>query len=180
MLDPSFYAAALMGGLAAGNAGLADAPGPLPDRARLDKMVGTSVPPTTSQHPTTGMSKHPIYLPDQPRPKGAYSPAIRAGDLLFVSGQVPTDPATGEIVAGDVAEQTRAVIANLRRVLEAAGAGLEDLVAVTVYLDDIEDWDAFNEAYRAEMPEPRPSRTTLGAGLHGFLVEISAIAYVGG
>lgn len=119
----------------------------------------------------------PIGGGDLPQPAGAYSPAIRAGDFIFVSGQVPKDPQTGAIVEGGVAAQTRQVIANLERALGAAGAGLADLVAVTAYLADIGDWNAFNEVYRELMPPPWPTRTTLGAGLHGFLVEISAIAY---
>lgn len=108
---------------------------------------------------------------------GAYSPAIRAGDFVYVSGQVPKDPATGSMVSGGVGPQTKQVIANLRAALAAAGASLEDVVAITAYLASIDDWDAFNNAYREAMPKPFPTRTTVGAGLHGFLVEISAVAY---
>jgi 2-iminobutanoate/2-iminopropanoate deaminase len=116
--------------------------------------------------------------PDAPPPAGAYSPAIRAGDFIFVSGQVPKDPATGRI-EGDVAQQTRVVLANLRAVLAAEGASLDDVVSVTAYLADIGEWDAFNTAYSEVFRPPYPTRTTLGAGLHGFKVEINAIAYVG-
>lgn len=122
-------------------------------------------------------SWQPISGGDIAPPAGAYSSAIRAGDLIFVSGQVPKDPATGRIVDGDVRAQTRQVMANLGTVLAAAGAGLEDLVSVTAYVANIDDWAAFNETYRELLSEPYPTRTTLGAGLHGFLVEISAIAY---
>jgi 2-iminobutanoate/2-iminopropanoate deaminase len=111
-------------------------------------------------------------------PAGAYSAAVRAGNLIFVSGQVPRDPATGHIVEGGVAAQTRQVLANAARVLEAAGASLDDVVSVTAYLASIEDWSAFDAAYREVMRAPYPTRTTLGAGLHGFLVEISLIAAV--
>lgn len=117
--------------------------------------------------------------PGSPPPAGAYSAAIRAGDLIFVSGQVPKDPDTGRI-EGDIAQQTRQVLANLRTVLERAGASLDDVVAVTAYLADIADWDAFNAVYGETFRPPYPTRTTLGAGLHGFRVEISAIAWVGG
>jgi 2-iminobutanoate/2-iminopropanoate deaminase len=112
----------------------------------------------------------------KPKPAGAYSPVVRVGDLLFVSGQVPKDPATGELTGDDVASQTRAVLRNLSLALEAAGASLADVVSVTAYLSRIEEWAAFNEEYAKHFTPPYPARTTLGAGLHGFLVEISAIA----
>ena len=122
----------------------------------------------------------PVFLGmDVPAPVGAYSPAVRAGPFVFVSGQVPRDPVTGALVGNDVPSQTKQVVANLERALEAAGASLTDVVSVTVYLADINEWGAFNTAYKALMPSPYPTRTALGAGLHGFLVEISAIAYVG-
>ena len=111
-------------------------------------------------------------------PVGAYSPAVRAGNLIFVSGQVPKDPATGALLGSDVGEQTRHVLANTERVLKAAGASLSDVVAVTAYLQRIEDWDAFNAVYRSILQPPYPTRTTVGADLHGFLVEISVIAVV--
>jgi 2-iminobutanoate/2-iminopropanoate deaminase len=116
--------------------------------------------------------------PDAPPAAGAYSPAVRAGDFIFVSGQVPKDAATGRI-EGDVAHQTRVVLANLGAVLAAEGATLNDVVSVTAYLADIGEWDAFNAAYSQVFGAPYPARTTLGAGLHGFKVEINAVAYVG-
>jgi 2-iminobutanoate/2-iminopropanoate deaminase len=119
----------------------------------------------------------PISLgADVPAPKGAYSPAVRYGDLLFVSGQVPVDVRTGEPLGGDIRAQTKAVLANLRRALEACGATLDDVVAVTAYLADANDWGAFNEVYGEAFNPPYPTRTTVGAGLRGFLVEVSAIA----
>jgi 2-iminobutanoate/2-iminopropanoate deaminase len=113
-----------------------------------------------------------------PKAAGAYSPMVRAGDLLFVSGQVPKNPETGEIDGDDVVAQTKAVFRNLRLLLESAGASLSDVVSVTAYLSRIEDWSAFNAEYAKQLEAPYPTRTTLGAGLHGFLVEINAIAYV--
>ena len=113
-----------------------------------------------------------------PTPVGAYSPVVRAGELLFVSGQVPTDPATGKVVGSNVAEQTRFVLEKLGRTLNAAGSSLNDVVSVTVYLEDINRWDEFNAAYRAMFDPPYPTRTTVGAKLHGVLVEVSAIAVV--
>ena len=117
--------------------------------------------------------------PGAPQPAGAYSAAIRAGDLLFVSGQVPRDPATGRI-EGDIAQQTRQVLENLSAVLATAGATLADVVSITAYLADIDDWEGFNEAYSEILRPPYPTRTTIGAGLHGFRVEINAIAWLGG
>ncbi len=116
---------------------------------------------------------------DAPPPVGAYSPAARAGGFVYVSGQVPRDPVSGELVGDDVESQTRQVIANVRRVLESAGASLSDVVSVVAYLADIGEWDRFNTVYKELMPQPYPTRTALGAQLHGFLVEISAVAFVG-
>lgn len=113
---------------------------------------------------------------DVPAPVGAYSPAVRAGNLLFVSGQVPRDPRTGELGADDIAGQTRQVLHNLEQVLRAAGASLADVVSVIVYLADENDWGAFNDVYRTVFQPPYPSRTAVGAGLRGILVEVSAIA----
>jgi 2-iminobutanoate/2-iminopropanoate deaminase len=120
----------------------------------------------------------PVFLPaDVPAPKGPYSPAVRAGDFVYVSGQTPRDPVTGELVGGDIASQTRSTLANLQRVLEQAGATMADVVSVTVYLQRSDDWDAMNAVYRDVFRGPHPSRTTVGADLRGILVEISAVAY---
>lgn len=116
----------------------------------------------------------PVTLPGS-SPVGAYSPAVKANGLIFVSGQVPRD-ATGATVGTEVRAQTRQVFANVERVLAAAGASLGDIVSVSAWLADIDDWSEFNEEYRAILSAPYPSRTTVGAGLHGFLVEISVIA----
>ena len=119
----------------------------------------------------------PVYLPDLPQPAGPYSPAVRAGDFVYVSGQVPRDPATGALAGADIATQARAVLANVRRVLEAAGATTADVVSVIVYLVDVDDWGAFNEAYKEFFTEPYPSRTAVGCDLRGILVEVSCVAY---
>jgi 2-iminobutanoate/2-iminopropanoate deaminase len=119
----------------------------------------------------------PVTMPaDMPPPVGAYSPAVRAGGLIFVSGQVPKDPRTRQTVGSTVREQTRVVLENAARVLQQAGASLDDVVSVTAYLADIGDWDEFDAAYREAFRAPYPTRTTVGAQLHGFLVEISLIA----
>jgi 2-iminobutanoate/2-iminopropanoate deaminase len=118
---------------------------------------------------------------DVPPPRGAYSPAVRAGDFVYVSGQVPRDPRTGALVGeGDVAAQTRQTLANLAAVLAAAGAALTDVVSVAVHLDDANDWGAFDAVYRETFAPPFPTRTVVGAELRGVLVEVTAVAYVGG
>jgi 2-iminobutanoate/2-iminopropanoate deaminase len=116
---------------------------------------------------------------DVPAPVGAYSVGVKAGGFVFVSGQVPRDPRTGELIGDDVESQTRQVVKNLETVLSASGASLSDLVAITVYLADIGDWGRFNTVYKELMSTPYPTRTAIGANLHGFLVEISGVAYVG-
>lgn len=136
---------------------------------------------SSDTEPGRRSSREPIELGgDLPRAAGAYSRAVRAGGFIFVSGQVPRDFRTDALAGEELASQTRAVLANLETVLAAAGAGLQDLVAVTVYLQDVDDWDAFNAVYREIMPAPYPSRTVVGAELRGILVELSAIAVAPG
>src|SRR5213075_1791376 len=94
----------------------------------------------------------PVRLGDDvPPPVGAYSPAVKAGGFVFVSGQVPRDPVTGVLVGDDVESQTKQVIANVSRALQAAGASLSDVVSVIVYLADIDDWGKFNVVYKETM-----------------------------
>jgi 2-iminobutanoate/2-iminopropanoate deaminase len=119
----------------------------------------------------------PVTLsPDLPSPVGAYSPGVRAGGLIFLSGQVPKDVRTGAMVEGDVRVQTRATIENAARVLAAAGASLDDVVSVTAYLSRMDDWAAFDATYREIFSPPYPARTTVGVELNGFLVEMSFVA----
>jgi 2-iminobutanoate/2-iminopropanoate deaminase len=122
----------------------------------------------------------PVFLsPDVPLPKGPYSPAVRAGDFVFVSGQTPRDPVSGELGASDVASQARATLANVQRVLREAGAGLGDVVSVTLYLQRMDDWSAVNEIYKEFFVAPYPSRTAIGCDLRDILIEISAVAWTG-
>jgi 2-iminobutanoate/2-iminopropanoate deaminase len=117
--------------------------------------------------------------PGIPAPRGPYSPAVRAGDFIFVSGQVPVDPATNELSGGDIKHETRRVLNNVKLVLEGAGATLADVVRVGVYLGDGKDFAAMNEVYTEFVTEPFPSRTTVGVALpFGMLVEIDALAVV--
>src|ERR1044072_1916656 len=114
-----------------------------------------------------------------PAPAGAYPPSFRGGGFVFVSGQVPRDPVSGEVVGAHVESQTRQVLANVQRALEAAGASLADVVSMVVYLADLADWAKFNSVYTEVMPAPYPTRTAVGANLRGITIEISAVAYVG-
>jgi 2-iminobutanoate/2-iminopropanoate deaminase len=127
----------------------------------------------------TQRSWQPAFLPgDVPKPVGAYSPAVRAGDFVFISGQVPRDPRTGALGGDDIQSQVRQTLANVKGALAAAGATLDDVVSVTVYLADVDDWGKFNDVYKEIFRAPYPSRTAIGANLRGILVEISAVAYV--
>ena len=125
-------------------------------------------------------SWQPAFLPaDVPKPVGAYSPAVRAGDFVFISGQVPRDLRTGALPGEDIESQVRLVLANVKGALAAAGATLDDVVSVTVYLANVDDWGKFNDAYKEIFRPPYPTRTAIGADLRGILVEVSAVAYLG-
>ena len=96
-----------------------------------------------------------------PRAIGPYSQAVRAGQLLFVSGQIPSDPASGELIAGDAAAQTRQVLLNVGEILKAAGASYANVVRTTVFLTDLSDFAAMNEAYGTFFVAPYPARSTV-------------------
>ncbi|HET7617259.1 MAG TPA: RidA family protein [Vicinamibacterales bacterium] len=119
-----------------------------------------------------------ISTPGAPKAIGPYSQAIRAGSLLFVSGQIPIDPATGQMVDGDIAAQTRRVFQNLQAILEAAGASLDAVVRSTVYLADMNDFAAMNEVYGTFFSAPAPARATVQAARlpKDARVEIDVIA----
>jgi 2-iminobutanoate/2-iminopropanoate deaminase len=112
------------------------------------------------------------------KPMGPYSQAVRAGGFIYVSGQGPVDP-QGNIIEGDIREQTRLALTNIRNILEAAGAKLEDVVRCGVFLADIKDFAAMNEVYTEFFPQNHPARTTVSAVLPGGRVEIDALAHVG-
>jgi 2-iminobutanoate/2-iminopropanoate deaminase len=99
--------------------------------------------------------------PNAPKAIGPYSPAVRAGQLLFVSGQVAIDPATGSLVSGDIRTETRRVMDNLGALLTAAGLGFSAVVRTTVFLADINDFAAMNEVYASYFHEPFPARATV-------------------
>ncbi|MDR7416092.1 MAG: RidA family protein [Armatimonadota bacterium] len=105
--------------------------------------------------------KEVIHTDAAPRAIGPYSQAVRAGGFVFVSGQIPLDPETGELVTGDVRVQTRRVLLNIAAILEAAGTSLERVVRTTVYLRDLNDFNAVNEEYMNFFRDARPARTTV-------------------
>jgi 2-iminobutanoate/2-iminopropanoate deaminase len=115
-----------------------------------------------------------------PKAIGPYSQAIRAGSLLFCSGQIPLDPATGALVEGDIAAQTRQVFANITAILQTAGTSLDRVVKTTVFLADMNDFAAMNEVYATFFTSPAPARSTVAAaGLpRNARIEIEVIALV--
>jgi 2-iminobutanoate/2-iminopropanoate deaminase len=121
-----------------------------------------------------------ISAPDAPQAIGPYSQAIRAGQFLFLSGQIPLDPATGEVVAGDVRAQTRRVLENIAAVLAAAGLSFDAVVKTTVFLTDLADFPAMNDVYGAMFTESPPARSTVQVSRlpRDVRVEIDAIALV--
>ena len=120
--------------------------------------------------------KHAIASPLAPKPVGPYSSALRAGSLLFVSGQVPT--VGGEVVAGGIVAQTEQVIANLRAVLETAGCTLADVVQVTCWLDDPRDFSSFNAVFERHFIDAPPARSTVRSAIMvDAKVEIDAVAW---
>ena len=108
-----------------------------------------------------------------------YSPGLRVGDFVFVSGQVPRDPATGKLVGETIEEQTTQVLENIKAILAAGGATMADVVKVSAHLTDLSLFERYNKIYVSYFPDPKPVRTTVGSQLLGFLVEIDCIAYVG-
>ena len=121
-----------------------------------------------------------IQTDNAPAAIGPYSQAIKANGFVFVSGQIPIDPQTGEFVAGGIAEQTTRVLKNLTAVLEAAGSSLERVVKTTVFLADMKEFAGMNEVYKDFFPSPPPARSTVAAaGLpRDARVEIEAVALV--
>ncbi len=107
------------------------------------------------------MTKEAVSSPDAPKAIGPYSPAIKAGQLLFLSGQVPIDPATGQMIDGDIAAQTRRVMDNLGALLKAAGLSFANVVRTTIFLADMNDFGKVNEVYGGYVSEPYPARATV-------------------
>jgi 2-iminobutanoate/2-iminopropanoate deaminase len=107
--------------------------------------------------------RSPVHSDAAPKAIGPYSQAVRAGQFLFLSGQTPIDPATGNLVPGDIGAQTHRVMTNLAEVLKAAGASFENVVKTSVFLADMNDFAAMNEIYGSYFKAPYPARTTIQA-----------------
>ena len=119
-----------------------------------------------------------VSAPDAPKAMGAYSPAIKAGNLLFISGQIPIDPATGTLNQGDIAAQAEQVMKNLTALLRAAGVGFDHVVRTTVYLADMNDFAGMNEVYSRYIVDPPPARATVQVARlpRDVKIEVDAIA----
>ncbi|MDM7461996.1 MAG: RidA family protein [bacterium] len=128
------------------------------------------------------MKKQAILSHDAPAPIGPYSQATRVGNWIFISGQIPIDPATGEMISGGVAAQTKQVLQNLQAVLTAVGLNLDSIVKTTIYLTDLTMFAEMNEVYAQYFHPPYPARATVQVSAlpKGAQVEIEAIAYAGG
>jgi 2-iminobutanoate/2-iminopropanoate deaminase len=124
------------------------------------------------------MVRQPISTPSAPAAIGPYSQAIRTGSLLFVSGQIPIDPSTGTLIEGTIGEQTHRVFRNIGEILAAAGVTFDNVVKTTVYLADMNDFAAMNEAYASYFPSPAPARATVQAARlpRDARVEVDVIA----
>lgn len=127
------------------------------------------------------MTTRTIHTDRAPAAIGPYSQGVVAGGMLYTAGQIAIDPATGQVVEGDIVAQTRRVMDNLAAVLTAAGASWRDVVRTTVYLQDMGDFPRMNEVYSAALGDARPARSTVQVSAlpRGVLVEIDLIAHVG-
>ena len=126
------------------------------------------------------MARVSIFTDKAPRAIGPYSQAVRAGNTVYLSGQIPLDPKSGELVAGDFALETRRVFENLKAVAETAGDGFKDVVRVTIYLTDLANFPKVNEVMAEYFQEPYPARATVGVAAlpRGARVEIDAVMVV--
>jgi len=127
------------------------------------------------------MPRQVVLTPQAPQPVGPYVQAIRAGDLLFISAQLPLDPVTSSLVRSGLKAQTRRVIENLKAILEAAGATLAHVVRTTVYLKNIEDFAQMNEVYAEYWPQHLPTRSTVEVARlpKDAFISMDAVAYLG-
>lgn len=124
------------------------------------------------------MSKTPVHTDSAPSAIGTYSQAIRSGNLLFMSGQIPLDPATMEVVEGDFADRAHRVFRNLAAVAEAAGANLDQAIKLTIYLTDLDNFATVNSVMAEYFNEPYPARAALGVASLPKGVDIEAEAII--
>ncbi len=125
------------------------------------------------------MTKQFVRTPNAPQPLGPYSQGIKAGNFLFVAGQGPIDPKTGQMSSEEIETQTRQTLENIKAIVEASGLSMRDLVKVSIFLKNVDDFRKMNEVYKTFFLENPPARTTVEAKLPapGMLIEIDAIAY---
>jgi len=126
------------------------------------------------------MGKRVIHTDRAPKAIGPYSQAIQAGNFLFLSGQIPLDPKTGELVKGDIRQQTRQVLENIKGVLESQKLGMENVVKITIFLKDIGNFNQVNEVYATYFPSSPPARSTVEVARlpRDADIEIEAIALI--
>ena len=125
------------------------------------------------------MTKQAIHSEQAPAAIGPYSQAVRHGDIVFLSGQIPLDPATMQLVEGDIAAQVHRVFQNLRAVCEAAGGGLDSIVKLNVYLTDLGNFAIVNEIMQAYFAEPYPARAAVGVAALPLGAEVEVEAVLG-
>jgi 2-iminobutanoate/2-iminopropanoate deaminase len=125
------------------------------------------------------MAKQFIRTPNAPQPMGPYSQGVKAGNFLFVAGQGPNDPKTGQMAGEEIETQTRQTLTNIKGIVEASGLSMRDVVKVSIFLKSVNDFKKMNEVYKTFFPENPPARTTVEAKLlaPGMLIEIDVVAY---
>jgi 2-iminobutanoate/2-iminopropanoate deaminase len=124
------------------------------------------------------MTRKVIFTPNAPKPIGPYSQAVQANGVLFISGQVPLDPETGQVILSSIREQTRKVLENIKAVIEAANSNLSAIVKTTIFLKSLDSFDEVNQIYSEYFGEIKPARTTVEVSRlpKGVDIEIDAIA----
>jgi len=128
------------------------------------------------------MSKEIISTKNAPQAIGPYSQAVKAGNLMFISGQIPLNPETGDLVSGSIEDEANQVLKNIKSICEAAGNSLEDIVKITIFLTDLDNFATVNDVMKEHFSEPYPARATIEvSGLPlGVNVEIEAIVSTNG
>ena len=126
------------------------------------------------------MNKKTFYTKKAPEPKGPYSQAVICDNLLYISGQIPADPKTGDIVKGSIEKESRLVLENIKTIIEEAGGKMEDVLKTTCYLANMDDFNGFNEVYKEYFSKNPPARTAIQAGKLplGVKIEMDVISFL--
>jgi reactive intermediate/imine deaminase len=127
------------------------------------------------------MQRQIIHTPDAPKAIGTYSQAVRTGNTVYISGQIPLDPATGQLVSGDIEAEIRRAFENLKAIAKAAGGSLDDAVKLSVFLTDMSHFSKVNEIMATYFREPYPARAALGVAAlpRGARVEVECVLSIG-